>query len=138
MERNKGWFCTRAVLANVPLFRVFWCRGTSECTLVPVLGTGNIRMYPRSGFWYRSRGMPTILGVNFGCELLGRPETLEKRGRKIRRRNSLEELSDKLRDKAPAFMTDQRSHSARTPAKLKVTKSNSKVTRVVDPKATKK
>ena len=32
--------------------------------------------------------MPTILGVNFGREFFGGPETLEKQGRKIRRKNS--------------------------------------------------
>ena len=32
----------------------FWCIGTSECTLVPVFGTGeHLDLYPRSGFLYR-------------------------------------------------------------------------------------
>ena len=51
-EETKGRFRKRVVLANVPSFR-FLVPGTSACTLVPVLTPGNIRMYPRSSFWYR-------------------------------------------------------------------------------------
>ena len=37
---TKRRFCKRAVLANVPSFLFLGSRGTSECTFVPVFGTG--------------------------------------------------------------------------------------------------
>ena len=40
--------------------------------------------------------MPTILSGNFGCEFFGGPETLEKQGRKIRRKK---EMSSKFAEK---------------------------------------
>ena len=46
---TKGRFRKGVVLANVPLFRFF----------VP----GNIRMYPRSGFWYRGTSECTLVPV---------------------------------------------------------------------------
>ena len=49
---TKGWFRKRAVLANVPSFRVFL---PGNIRMYPHSGfwySGNIRMYPRVGFWY--------------------------------------------------------------------------------------
>ena len=36
-------------------------RDFGECALVPALVPGNIRMYPRSGFWYRGTSAKTTL-----------------------------------------------------------------------------
>ena len=52
-EETKGWFCRRAVLANVPSFRFF---GTVVPFFVPLFWflVPSFRfLYPRSGFWYR-------------------------------------------------------------------------------------
>ena len=46
-EETKGRFRKRAVLENVPSFRF--------------LVLGNIRMYPRSGFWYRGTSACTLV-----------------------------------------------------------------------------
>ena len=40
--------------------------------------------------------MPTILDVNFGREFFGRPEALEKQGRKIRDGNSPSKFAEKF------------------------------------------
>ena len=47
-----------------------WYWGTFTCTLVPVLNLvpGNIRMYPRSGFWYRGTSAKTTLSETTLCE----------------------------------------------------------------------
>ena len=47
--------------------------------------------------------MPTILDVNFGREFFGRPETLEKQGRKIRYQNSPSKFAEKFAGTFPTF-----------------------------------
>ena len=45
--------------------------------------------------------MPAILGVNFGREFIGGPETLEKQGQQICRKKLLENFAEKFASKFP-------------------------------------
>ena len=47
--------------------------------------------------------MPTCLGVNFGREVFGGPEALEKQGRKIRGKNSPSKFAEKFAGNFPEF-----------------------------------
>ena len=47
--------------------------------------------------------MPTILGVNFGCEFFGGPEILKKNGQKICGNNSPSKFAEKFAGNFPKF-----------------------------------
>ena len=49
--------------------------------------------------------MPTILDVNFGREIFGWPESLEKQGQKIRCRNSPSKFAEKFAGNFPKWGT---------------------------------
>ena len=49
----------------------FWFRGTSECALVPVVGTGNILMYLRSFPTLQSLCLFFLVFFSFDCRFFG-------------------------------------------------------------------
>ena len=61
VANRRAQFRKRAVLANVPSFRL-WYSGTPECTLVPVFGTGEHSNVPSCAvFWCRGTSTKTTL-----------------------------------------------------------------------------
>ena len=69
--------------------------------------------------------MPTILGVNFGRDLFGGPETMEKQGRKFRRKISPSKFAEKFAGNFLKFAGPTKtSHPKSAPNLLKISSRN--------------
>ena len=80
----EGVAVQRRVAATLSPVALQWATkpGKQKIGVKELFGSKNLKL----------EGNPTILGVNFGGEFFGEPETLEKQGRKIRREHSLRNL----------------------------------------------